>query len=108
MIYVDHGLSASQPDPKDMALGFLHNILMAVVVFLLIRHQTGMSQILRIGALAGLAAVVVIEGSDVAWWLYPAVLEDSRRGVPLPLFRAGRRVARQSSCLPSRRSAFEA
>ncbi len=71
MIYVDHGLSASQPDPKDMALGFLHNILMAVVVFLLIRHQNGMSQYLKTGALAGLAAVVVIEGSDVAWWLYP-------------------------------------
>ena len=71
MVYVDHGVPPSQPDPKAMALGFVHNILIALVVFLLLRHQEGMSQHLKTGALAGLAAIVVIEGSDVAWWLYP-------------------------------------
>ena len=71
MVYVAHGLSAAQPDPRELALGFLHNILMALAVFLLLRHQNGMAQYLKIGALAGLAAVVVIEGSDVTWWLYP-------------------------------------
>ena len=71
MVYVDHEVPASQPDPVAMALGLVHNILIALVVFLLLRNQEGMSQHLRIGALAGLAAVVVIEGSDVAWWLYP-------------------------------------
>ena len=71
MIYVDHGIPASQPDPTAMALGFVHNVLIALVVFLLLRNQQGMSRHLRTGALAGLAAVVVIEGTDVAWWLYP-------------------------------------
>ena len=71
VVYVDHEVPASQPDPAGMALGFLHNVLMALVLFLLLRHQDGMSQYLKTGALAGLAAVVVIEGSDVAWWLYP-------------------------------------
>lgn len=71
MIYVDHEVPASQPDPGAMALGLVHNILIALVVFLLLRNQEGMSQYLRTGALAGLAAVVVIEGSDVLWWLYP-------------------------------------
>ena len=71
VVYVDHEVPASQPDPQAMALGFVHNILMAVVVFLLLRNQEGMSQHLRTGALVGLAAVVVIEGSDTLWWLYP-------------------------------------
>ncbi len=71
VVYVDHEVPASQPDPRDMALGLAHNILMALVVFLLLRNQQGMSQHLRTGALAGLAAVVVIEGSDTLWWLYP-------------------------------------
>lgn len=71
MIYVDHGIPASQPDPQAMALGLVHNVLIALAVFLLLRNQQGMSRHLRTGALAGLAAVVVIEGSDVAWWLYP-------------------------------------
>ena len=71
MIYVDHGIPASQPDPRAMALGFVHNILIALVVFLMLRNQEGMSRHLKTGALAGLAAVVVIEGTDVAWWLYP-------------------------------------
>ena len=71
VVYVDHEVPPSQPDPQAMALGFVHNVLIALVVFLLLRNQESMSQHLRIGALAGLAAVVVIEGSDVAWWLYP-------------------------------------
>lgn len=71
VVYVDHEVPASQPNPQDMALGLAHNILMALVVFLLLRHQEGMSQHLRTGALVGLAAVVVIEGSDTLWWLYP-------------------------------------
>ena len=71
VVYVDHEVPASRPDPQAMALGFVHNILMALVVFLLLRHQEGMSQHLKTGALAGLAAVVVIEGSDTLWWLYP-------------------------------------
>ena len=71
VVYVDHEVPASQPDPQAMALGFVHNILIALVVFLLLRHQEGMSQHVRTGALVGLAAVVVIEGSDVLWWLYP-------------------------------------
>ena len=71
MIYVAHDLPAAQPDPRELALGLLHNVLMALALFLLLRHQNGMAQYLKTGALAGLAAVVVIEGSDVAWWLYP-------------------------------------
>ena len=71
VVYVDHEVPASQPDLQAMALGFVHNVLMALVVFLLLRHQEGMSQHLRTGALVGLAAVVVIEGSDTLWWLYP-------------------------------------
>ena len=71
VVYVDHEVPASQPDPASMALGLVHNVLMALVVFLLLRNQDGMSQHLRTGALVGLAAVVVIEGSDTLWWLYP-------------------------------------
>ena len=71
VVYVDHEVPASQPDPQAMALGLVHNVLMALVVFLLLRHQEGMSQHLRTGALVGLAAVVVIEGSDTLWWHYP-------------------------------------
>ena len=71
MVYVDHEVPSSQPNLGDLALGLVHNMLIALVVFLLLRNQHGMSQHLRTGALAGLAAVVVIEGSDVAWWLYP-------------------------------------
>ncbi len=71
VVYVDHEVPASQPDPASMALGLVHNVLMALVVFLLLRNQEGMSQHLKTGALVGLAAVVVIEGSDTLWWLYP-------------------------------------
>ena len=71
VVYVDHEVPSSQPDPQAMALGFVHNILMALVVFLLLRHREGMPQHLSTGALVGLAAVVVIEGSDTLWWLYP-------------------------------------
>ena len=71
VVYVDHEVPASQPDPASMALGLVHNVLMALVVFLLLRNQEGMSQHLRTGALVGLAAVAVIEGSDTLWWLYP-------------------------------------
>ena len=95
MVYVDHEVPASQPNPQAMALGLVHNILMALVVFLLLRHQEGMSQHLRTGALVGLAAVVVIEGSDTLWWLYPLSWKNPQRRLPLPLFRSGRRAAEQ-------------
>ena len=71
VVYVDHEVSPSQPNAQALAVGFAHSVLVALVVLLLLRPGEGMRQHLKTGALAGLAAVVVIEGSDVAWWLYP-------------------------------------
>ena len=71
MIYVNHEPPENPMDPVTMVYGFIQYLVVGVVlVIVLQRGGTLGSQVGR-AALLGLAAVVVIEGSDLIWWLYP-------------------------------------
>lgn len=71
MVYVNHEPPENPMDPVTMVSGFIQYLVVGVVlVFVLRRRGTLGSQVAR-AALLGLAAVVVIEGSDLIWWLYP-------------------------------------
>ena len=71
MVYVNHEPPENPMDPVTMVYGFIQYLVVGVVlVFVLQRDGALGSQVGR-AALLGLAAVVVIEGSDLIWWLYP-------------------------------------
>ena len=71
MLYVNHQPPEDPMDPVTMVYDFIQYLVVgAVLVFVLQRGSTLGGQVAR-AALLGLAAVVVIEGSDLIWWLYP-------------------------------------
>ena len=42
-----------------------------LILFALLREQTSRAACIRLGAMAGAAAVILVEGSDLVWWMYP-------------------------------------
>ena len=72
MGYVRHELpESSVPDLAEMLKGFVHYLLVAGVLALLLERGATLGANVRRAALIGLAAVVVVKGSDVVWWGYP-------------------------------------
>ena len=71
MVFVRHELPESVPDWAEMLKGFAHYLLVAGVLALVLQRGAPLGANVRRAALLGLAAVVVVEGSDVVWWGYP-------------------------------------
>ena len=71
MIYVRHDMPQSLPDPGEMLKGFAHYLLVAGALALVLRRRGELGATVRRAAVLGVAAVVVVEGTDVAWWGYP-------------------------------------
>lgn len=71
MVYVRHDLPETLPDAGELLIGLIHYLIVALVLaWLLPRGQTLQQHCAKAAAL-GVAAVIVIEGSDVVWWGYP-------------------------------------
>lgn len=71
MLYVRHHPPQSVPALGEMLKGLAHYLLVAGVLALVLRHRAALGETVRRAAVLGVAAVVVVEGSDVAWWGYP-------------------------------------
>ena len=70
MVIVNHGVSTEGADPMAMARGFIHYLAVAVILAIMLPNGARVSAHVRRGFIVGLAAVVLIEGSDVIWWGY--------------------------------------
>ena len=71
MVYVDHDVPENPMDPVTMLYGFIHYLLVGVVLVLVLDRRGALGAHVKRATVVGLAAVVVIEGSDLIWWLYP-------------------------------------
>lgn len=71
MVYVRHELPPSLPDLGELLKGFAHYLLVAGALALVLRRRAGLAATVRRAAVLGVVAVVVVEGTDVAWWGYP-------------------------------------
>ena len=67
---IDH-TPTSGADPVAMGLGFVHNVLSALLIVLLLRSVSGLGPRVGAGALVGVVAAFVINGSEVIWWQQP-------------------------------------
>ena len=67
---IDHS-PTSGADPASMALGLVHNLLSALLLVWLLGSVSGLGARLGAGALLGLVAAFVINGSEVIWWQQP-------------------------------------
>ena len=71
MLYVRHDPPQSAPAIGEMLKGLAHYLLVAGALALVLRRRAALGETVRRAAVLGVAAVVVVEGSDVAWWGYP-------------------------------------
>ena len=71
MLYVRHDPPQSVPAIGEMLKGLAHYLLVAGALALVLRRRAALGETVRRAAVLGVAAVVVVEGSDVAWWGYP-------------------------------------
>lgn len=71
MVYVRHELPDSLPDPAELLKGFVHYVLVAGTLALVLTPRRGLGQTVARAALLGVVAVVVLEGTDLVWWGYP-------------------------------------
>ena len=71
LVYVDHDLPETLPDPMEMLGGLLHYLIVALLLAWLLPRDQTLKQHCAKAAMLGLAAVIVVEGSDVVWWRYP-------------------------------------
>lgn len=71
MIYVRHDVPDSAPDPVELLKGLAHYVLVAVALALVLPRGAGLGATVGRAAILGLAAVVIVEGTDVVWWGYP-------------------------------------
>ena len=68
---IDHSPSVGG-DPAALAQGFVHNLLSALLLFFVFRGLADTGARLRSALLLGVAAVFVINGSEIVWWAQPA------------------------------------
>ncbi|MDE0178232.1 MAG: hypothetical protein OXP36_06505 [Gammaproteobacteria bacterium] len=68
-VIVNHGAS-EEVDLLVMVYGFIHYLLIAAVLAVVLRTGAPLSAHVRRAFILGLAAVVVVEGSDIIWWGY--------------------------------------
>ena len=67
---IDH-TPAAGADPIALATGFLHNLLSALALAYLLTHISGLANRLKLSVAIGVLGVVVINGSEIVWWLQP-------------------------------------
>ncbi|MDE0660974.1 MAG: hypothetical protein OXI79_15145 [Gammaproteobacteria bacterium] len=68
-VIVNHG-ATEDVDPLVMVYGFIHYLLIAAILAVVLRSGAPLSAHVRRAFILGLAAVVVVEGSDIVWWGY--------------------------------------
>ena len=68
-VIVNHGAS-EEVDPLVMVYGFIHYLVIAAVLAVVLQSGAPLSAHVRRAFILGLAAVVVVEGSDIIWWGY--------------------------------------
>ena len=68
-VIVNHEASEGA-DPLAMLYGFVHYLVIAVVLAFVLRNGAPLSSHLRRAFVMGLAAVILVEGSDIVWWDY--------------------------------------
>ena len=71
MVIVDHDVSGKEADPLVMFYGFVHYIAIGIVLALVLQRGAALADHVKRAALLGVAAVVLVEGSDLVWWGYP-------------------------------------
>lgn len=67
---IDHSPAAGA-DPAALALGFAHNLLTAIVLAILLKSGTSLSARLQQSIWVGVLGVLVINGSELIWWMQP-------------------------------------
>ena len=68
-VIVNHEAS-EEVDPLVMVYGFIHYLLIGTVLAVVLRSGAPLSAHVRRAFILGLAAVIVVEGSDIIWWGY--------------------------------------
>lgn len=68
-VIVNHEAS-EEVDPLVMVYGFIHYLLIAAILAVVLQSGAPLSAHVRRAFILGLAAVVVVEGSDIIWWGY--------------------------------------
>ena len=68
-VIVNHDAS-EEVDALAMVYGLAHYLLIAAVLAVVLQSGAPLSAHLRRAFILGLAAVVVVEGSDIIWWGY--------------------------------------
>ena len=69
-VLVDHEASA-EVDPVAMLYGFIHYLVIAGLLAVVLQNGASVSAHVRRAFIMGLAAVVLVEGSDIIWWGHP-------------------------------------
>lgn len=69
-VIVNHEASTEAADPLVMLYGFLHYLVIAGVLAVVLQNGASVSAHLRRAFIMGLAAVILVEGSDIIWWGY--------------------------------------
>ena len=70
MLTIDHSPAAG-PDPAALGMGFVHNVLSALLLVLLLSGLSGMGEMVKRALMVGVVAAFIINGSEVIWWLQP-------------------------------------
>ncbi len=68
-VIVNHGVS-QEVDPLAMAYGFIHYVVIGTVLGVVLQNGAPVGSHVRRAFIMGLAAVIVVEGSDIIWWGY--------------------------------------
>ena len=68
-VTVNHEASL-EVDPLVMVYGFIHYLLIAMVLAVVLQSGAPLTAHIRRAFILGLAAVIVVEGSDIIWWGY--------------------------------------
>ena len=68
-VIVDHDVSA-EVDPMVMAYGFIHYLVIVIFLAVVLQNGASVSAHVRRAFIMGLAAVILVEGSDLIWWGY--------------------------------------
>ncbi len=69
-LVIDHSPAAGA-DPSSLAMGFVHNVLTALLLVLVLQNVAGFGRRISAALLLGVIGVVVINGSEIIWWMQP-------------------------------------
>ena len=70
LLSIDHSPSA-EGEPLDLFIGFLINLASAYLLALILGKVSGRSERMQVAVITGVLATLLINGSEVVWWLQP-------------------------------------